>query len=935
MTFSYHLDDRINLSGAGRIPSADAQRQQLSAQEILSRLTELPGIILADEVGMGKTFVALAVAASVALQDAEGRPVVVMVPPALKEKWPQDFGVFRKLCVNGGSLRAESADGPVAFLRLVNDQLDRRPHIIFLTHGAMHRNLSDGWVRLAIMYRALHGRHDTQDIRKALARYLGRILKMDWIKEEAWTDLLNTNPAQWLKVLKKYDIDPENDADSSNDKDPVPESLLSVIWNEPTDEVFNVLQNIPRRSSSQLKDRLREVRNAINDACRRIWKVCLKRHKLDLPLLILDEAHHLKNPSTRVSSLFKAEEDDQTQDVSKGELAGCFSRMLFMTATPFQLGHYELCSILERFEGIQWSAPSAPQMGRSEFKNKLSLLLSALNHAQFHALKLDQNWGRLTTADLVISGRQFHDIDGWWNEALQKTPDTETGRAVRNAYEQARQHLKEAEAKLKPWIIRHLRARKIEFNGKTIERRQRHNGQSVLPGGNHLNHEGLRISDSSVLPFLLASRAVAVSPDTRPVFAEGLSSSYEAFLNTKRMRERNELAVDTDSDIQGPVECNDEIQWYVDQIEKSVPIGSLQDSLSHPKIRATVERAIDLWRKGEKVVVFCHYIATGKTLRRCISHAIKEWIDDQAAEALGCSKNEVDARLAAIGDQFFQGEGLLRKTLDQEILSILDGYPSLKELDQDVLRIVRRNLRTPSFLVRYFDLRSKFTGSTIHDALSRQDESGLSLRNLILGFFDFLQNNCETKEKRENYLKSCLKITPRTMKAADTASAYGPDEDRDDRSDRIMPNVRLANGSTSQETRQTLMRAFNTPFYPEILVASSIMAEGVDLHLNCRHVIHHDLCWNPSTLEQRTGRVDRLGSKMERCGQSIQVYLPFIAETQDEKMFRVVLDREKWFNVIMGERIETSFAATEKLAERLPLPDRIVEDLIFDFSVIE
>jgi superfamily II DNA/RNA helicase len=82
------------------------------------------------------------------------------------------------------------------------------------------------------------------------------------------------------------------------------------------------------------------------------------------------------------------------------------------------------------------------------------------------------------------------------------------------------------------------------------------------------------------------------------------------------------------------------------------------------------------------------------------------------------------------------------------------------------------------------------------------------------------------------------------MKAADTASAYGPDEDRDDRSDRIMPNVRLANGSTNQETRQTLMRAFNTPFYPEILVASSIMAEGVDLHLNCRHVIHHDLCWN-------------------------------------------------------------------------------------------
>jgi ERCC4-related helicase len=933
MTFSYHLDERINLSGAGRIPSADAQRQQMSAQEILNRLKELPGIILADEVGMGKTFVALAVAASVALQDTQRRPVVVMVPPNLKEKWPQDFGVFRKLCVDGDLLRAESAEGPVAFLRLVNDHPSRRPHIIFLTHGAMHRNLSDGWVRLAIMYRALNGRHDAQDIRRALARYLGRILRMNWIGEDVWTDLLNTNPRQWLKVLNKHGIDPENDNDSSNDKDPIPESLLSVIWNEPSDDVFNALKDIPRRASSQLNARLKDARKAINDACRRIWKVCLKKHKLDLPLLILDEAHHLKNASTRVSSLFKAEESEQGEDISRGELAGCFSRMLFMTATPFQLGHHELCSILERFEGIQWSSPSAPSLDQPEFKTRLSTLLSTLNNAQFHALKLDEYWGKLNPSDLVISGEPFKDVDAWWEQVSQGTPDTETGRMVKAAYEQAKKYLKEAEAQLKPWIIRHLRARKLEVNGRMIDRRQRHQGQNVIPGVRHLNPTGLRISDGSVLPFLLASRAVAVSPETRPVFAEGLSSSYEAFLNTKRMRERNESLVDTDSESQGSGETSEEIQWYVDQIEKSVPIGSLEDSLSHPKVRATVDRTIDLWKRGEKVVVFCHYIATGKTLRRCISHAIRDWIDNEAAKALNCPKDEVDSRLGAIGDQFFQGEGVLRKTLDLEILNILSNYPLLKDLEQDILRVVRRNLRTPSFLVRYFDLTSKFTASTIHDALNRQDESGLSLRNLIIGFFEFLQNNCETKEKRENFIKSCLKITPRTMKAADTALSYGPDEEKDDRSDRIMPNVRLANGSTTQETRQTLMRAFNTPFYPEILVASAIMAEGVDLHLNCRHVIHHDLCWNPSTLEQRTGRVDRLGSKMERCGQSIQVYLPYIAETQDEKMFRVVLDREKWFNVVMGEKIATSFAATEKLAERIPLPDRIVEDLIFDFSV--
>ena len=145
--------------------------------------------------------------------------------------------------------------------------------------------------------------------------------------------------------------------------------------------------------------------------------------------------------------------------------------------------------------------------------------------------------------------------------------------------------------------------------------------------------------------------------------------------------------------------------------------------------------------------------------------------------------------------------------------------------------------------------------------------------------------------------------------------------------------VRLANGLTKQEMRQRLMLTFNTPFYPEILVASMIMAEGVDLHLNCRHVIHHDLCWNPSTLEQRTGRIDRIGAKVERCYQPIEVYLPYISKTQDEKMYRVVMDRERWFKVVMGESYKVDAQTTEKLASRIPFPESAANELTFDLSV--
>jgi superfamily II DNA/RNA helicase len=147
----------------------------------------------------------------------------------------------------------------------------------------------------------------------------------------------------------------------------------------------------------------------------------------------------------------------------------------------------------------------------------------------------------------------------------------------------------------------------------------------------------------------------------------------------------------------------------------------------------------------------------------------------------------------------------------------------------------------------------------------------------------------------------------------------------------FVANVRLINGSTRAETRQRLMLAFNTPFYPEILIASSVMAEGVDLHMNCRYVIHHDLSWNPSSLEQRTGRVDRIGAKAERARQPIYVFLPFVAETQDERMYRVVRDREGWFQIVMGSEGAAaqlaSAAQSEKIAARMPLPEQALGDL--------
>ena len=73
---------------------------------------------------------------------------------------------------------------------------------------------------------------------------------------------------------------------------------------------------------------------------------------------------------------------------------------------------------------------------------------------------------------------------------------------------------------------------------------------------------------------------------------------------------------------------------------------------------------------------------------------------------------------------------------------------------------------------------------------------------------------------------------------------------------------------------------------------------------------------------------------MEQCGQPIRVYLPYLAETQDEKMYRVVMDRERWFSVVMGEKFSTNVRSTDKLAQRVPLPSSLAAELAFRLEVV-
>jgi hypothetical protein len=152
--------------------------------------------------------------------------------------------------------------------------------------------------------------------------------------------------------------------------------------------------------------------------------------------------------------------------------------------------------------------------------------------------------------------------------------------------------------------------------------------------------------------------------------------------------------------------------------------------------------------------------------------------------------------------------------------------------------------------------------------------------------------------------------------------ARGEDDDAIRRGASLHP-VRRAHGGTERDVRERLIALFNTPLAPDVLVASSVMGEGIDLHQECRFVIHHDLDWNPSVLEQRTGRLDRIGALAEREGMPIEVYEPYLDGTYDEKMFRVVKDRGQWFDIVMGRSSGADEPSTDAEEHRLPLHPKI------------
>jgi len=110
-----------------------------------------------------------------------------------------------------------------------------------------------------------------------------------------------------------------------------------------------------------------------------------------------------------------------------------------------------------------------------------------------------------------------------------------------------------------------------------------------------------------------------------------------------------------------------------------------------------------------------------------------------------------------------------------------------------------------------------------------------------------------------------------------------------------------------------LIKQFRMPGYPMVLVTTDLVQEGEDLHTFCSTIHHYGISWTPSSMEQRTGRIDRVCSQTERRllglgvapdDDKLQVHFPHLEDTVEVLQVRRLLTRMNTFLRLMHEGLQ-------------------------------
>lgn len=965
-------------------------------------------VLLADEVGLGKTYVALAVAVSILDAIKQGtapadlpcnRPCVLILTPrngtTLFNKWVTEAQKFKINCFKSAGAqkdwfqvltpRDDNDKGNILDLaEKIRCKVSRnRPAIIISPVDVFSKAIERTYSRDRALATVFSEYRIPPDQRMY---WFHRVSESGW-GDSCLKDLRSDGAkALWGDDALKYSPDLKADYELAFQDKEISAPIGEAMEQSDGKKFIRALDNLSRAAH-------------------------LKNFP-SFPLIIIDEIHNLKNESATTRRTL----EDWLARPARA------SRLLGLSATPFQLNHDELESVLKLRCLLK-----IDKERHEELNSEVAALSLALKESRDTGRNFRDSWRTLSKSDEGIVNSVWERLASLsraeWDMAIPNSCPARIRRTFQDL-KQVESANKALEKKLRPILIRHRHNRK--YRRYYIGAASPEKDGSSSP--NFSWKPGLELPANAELIQYLLMRTISLAKDEKGRAGLGieLTGSYRHLTQKSAAWRRLEKSK------------NQVLPKYHHLLQTRLS-GEEVDA-EHPKIQETVRRVMAAFKAGQKSLVFCVFIKTAEALRDRIKAEIEAYMA-QKRDTVFQSKGE--AEFENFRKRFFnrhevlysliQDHPLLCGNLPKElkleaedlgsVATILEakrvpfnhkkpdrrailaaieyvavakwnnsdagtswlenafeysndlwqamgkdswvpsraslGHTMRTESGKDHLEDIEREKLLESkqltsaqwlsllragtaseVLAPYFDKKavpglgenSVSPLLTTHHwktlrrlNLETRSAAGQVFRRILMAeeFLTRYLGNAVRESNWANYLSQQYTAVSRELgeSLCSRFQSYLETLERSEGVDLALKGYREAainqnivqlviGGDKTYRDRYFL--GFNTPYRPEVLITTSVGQEGIDLHKECRNVIHHDLCWNPATIEQRTGRVDRIGSKVERemtnnagSGEAtLDIHAPYLAASYDERMFEELYRRAQLFEVTLGGDFE-------------------------------
>lgn len=887
------------------VDAITAKLQTATCNRIIDILEEMPGMILGDDVGMGKTYIAFSTATYYLKQFPRKKVVIVTPNWLLNEKWLLDIRNFIEKNLNKSILNLKETDilaikqyGEGSYLSQFNKAKDSKvvliPANVFASKCGQQEK---------IFYLCCWFKHRKMWKKTRISILKALDLPTYFLRPEECTD-----------ICLSYDD-------------------LSNKWYDELDKIYN---EYGVRKPEKYNQLLEEIRH---------WALGKVMPKASL--FILDEAHKMKNENTLRRRSMMTVMDKK------------FERAIFLTATPFQLGEEELKSVMHMFTRTALSFDEIKVFERvveqmfSELNDYKRLMSGFEYYVQLMSQDEEMQFEQLVNGERVEVSSDVEDtykqylnlIDSRSKLELTmrrliirnvKKKDVYRNEIVGSMDSDDSNGLQLTDDAFIPYALMEKAIYQIMEKGdKTFIANVK---QTFTSSFGAVLKSSIMNNDSEAVTMLNALKLEKIAhPKITSICKEAINKQkngekvlifcnrIETMQELKKTLE-NELEKSFNRDIKNLFEESDkgfanyckrfyskyDVSWFLLQenyiYSVLVPVlklcGKNQRLIPSAKeIRDEVNKLYGKYNTTSKT----NYMLVKRIVEQVIFKRVLSKVAGWERKIPGALYNTVNSvmnplyielglKLIRSDDEIFYSEDS-----DTEIRNIAEtvknviAYGSIwadysdylnvlepverDELVTSMIAFLRRDKR---FFLELRKLQDKFEDKKgdYSFLIGKTFKKGGAL-DWSSAFKRFLQNYCDKGNTTANRENMRLGLS-------------GKDA------------VALINAGTTNDARDKLKAGFNTPFYPQILIVTATMQEGVDLQSECKDIIHYDMEWNPASMEQRVGRVDRIGSLISKLREdkdnedTLDIFYPFIKNTIDESIYKTVKDREKWFNILLG-----------------------------------